>query len=113
MIIKLDWVDPFYGINSENIHKLRGLKYSGGTSIIMSRDVAEYLIKYKDKLDRTLIDDVSIGLLLSIQFKIIDLGKSSKFVVNEIDKNAFVFRNKSKNRYDDVHRMRKIRLQQQ
>jgi GR25 family glycosyltransferase involved in LPS biosynthesis len=109
-ILKLEWLDPPYGINSENFHKLKGLKFASGTSIIMSKDVAEYLIKHQDKLDRTLIDDVSIGFLLSTQFKITELQKTNKFIVNEIDKDAFVTRNKSENRYDDISRMRKINI---
>jgi hypothetical protein len=74
----------------------------------MSRDVAEYLIKHQDKLDRTLIDDVSIGFLLSTQFNTIDLKKKNKFVVNKIENDAFVIRNKSENRYDDISRISKI-----
>ena len=109
-ILKLEWLDPPYGINSKNFHKLKGLSYVSGTSIIMSRDVVEYLIKHQDKLDRTLIDDVSIGFLLSTQYKIVELEKSNKFVVNTIDKDAFVIRNKSENRDDDVSRMHKINI---
>jgi hypothetical protein len=109
-ILKLESLDPFYGINSKNFHKLKGLSYVSGTSIIMSRDVVEYLIKHQDKLDRTLIDDVSIGFLLSTQYKIVELEKSNKFVVNTIDKDAFVIRNKSENRDDDVSRMHKINI---
>ena len=107
-ILKLDWLDPPYGINSENFYKLKGLNFASGTSIIMSRDVAEYLIKHQDKLDRTLIDDVSIGFLLSTQFNTIDLKKKNKFVVNKIENDAFVIRNKSENRYDDISRISKI-----
>ena len=109
-ILKLNWLDPPYGINSQNIHKLKGLKYSSGTNIIMSKDVAEYLVEHQHQLDRTLIDDVSIGVLLSTQYKIVELEKSNKFVVNTIDKDAFVIRNKSENREDDVSRMRKLNI---
>ena len=39
----------------------------------MSRDIAEYLIKHQDKLDRTIIDYASIGLLLSTYFTPLDI----------------------------------------
>jgi GR25 family glycosyltransferase involved in LPS biosynthesis len=111
-ILTLMSLDPSYGINSKNFHRLKGLKYAGGTNIIISKSVAEYLIKHQDKLDRTLIDDVSIGVFLSAHFKIKELKNPNKFVINTIDKDAFVIRNKSENRYDDIFRMRRIRLQQ-
>ena len=107
-VLKLDWLDPPYGINSKNIHKLKGLKFASGTSIIMSKDVAEYLVEYRRKLDRTIIDDVSIGFLLSTKYKILKIETPNKFIVNEINKEAFVIRNKSENRYDDISRMVKI-----
>ena len=107
-ILRLDLLDIPYGINKENINKLRGLQYASGTNIIMTKDVVKYLLDHIYELDRTIIDDVSIGFLLSKHFKPIQIKQEKKMMINQIDKDAFVTRNKSKNRYDDVSRMMMI-----
>jgi hypothetical protein len=107
-VLKLDWLDPPYGINSKNIHKLKGTKYAQGTCIILSKDVCDYLLYHQKELDRTVIDDVSIGFLLSKIFKTSQIKKDKIYIVNTIDNDAFVIRNKTKDRYDDVFRMCKI-----
>ena len=104
----LDWLDPNFGINSENIHKLKGTVYAQGTSIILSKNVCDYLLYNKNNLDRSIIDDVSIGILLSKKFNFIDFKQPKKHIINDIDKDAFVIRNKSENRYDDISRINKI-----
>lgn len=108
VIQKLNWLDVPFGINENNFNKLKGTLYSSGTNIIMSKDVVEYLLYYKNKLDRTIIDDVSIGFLLNKKYKPINIKQDKKIIENEIDKDAFIIRNKSKNRYDDVKRMKTI-----
>jgi GR25 family glycosyltransferase involved in LPS biosynthesis len=95
------------------INKLRGLQFASGTNIIMSKDVVKYLVDHKYELDRTIIDDVSIGFLLSKHFKPIQIKQEKKMIINEIDKDAFVIRNKSNNRYDDVSRMMKLNKKNQ
>jgi len=106
--IKSIKIDIPYGINKNNINKLRGLQYASGINIIMSKDVVKYLVDHKYELDRTLIDDISIGFLLSKHFKPIQIKQEKKMIINEFDKDAFVIRNKSNNRYDDVSRMMKL-----
>jgi len=103
-MLKLEWLDPKFGINEKNFNKLKGTKFASGTNIIMSRDVVNYLLENKSQIDRTIIDDVSIGFTLQ---KFVKEIKRS-FSENKIDKNVFVIRNKSLNRYDDVLRMKKM-----
>jgi GR25 family glycosyltransferase involved in LPS biosynthesis len=109
-IYKLNWLDIPFGINKNNFNILRGTEYAGGTNIIMSKDVVEYLLSYQNELDRTVIDDVSIGFLLNKKYKLIEIKQYKKFIENKIDKDAFIIRNKSKNRYDDVKRMKTINI---
>jgi len=106
--LNLNWLDIPFGINEQNINEIRNTKYVSGTSIIMSNDVVNYLLEHQSELDNTIIDDVSIGVLLSKVYHPKEIKQNKKFLVNTIDENAFVIRNKSDDRYDDVKRMQKI-----
>ena len=106
IIFRLNWLDIPYGINENNSKQIMGTVYASGTSIIMSYDVCNYLLTNQDQLDKSIIDDVSIGLLLKNKYNIIGF-KEPLWVENKID-NVFLIRNKSKNRYDDVSRMMKL-----
>ena len=106
IIFRLNWLDIPYGINENNSKQIMGTVYASGTSIIMSYDVCNYLLTNQDQLDKSIIDDVSIGLLLKNKYDIIGF-KEPLWVENKID-NVFIIRNKSKNRYDDVSRMMKL-----
>jgi hypothetical protein len=106
IIFRLNWLDIPCGINENNSKQIMGTIYASGTSIIMSYDVSNYLLENKDQLDKSIIDDVSIGVLLKNKYDIIGF-KEPHFVHNKID-NVFVIRNKSNNRYDDVSRMMKL-----
>lgn len=105
-MLHLTWTDPKYGITEEKLQQLYGLDYVMGSCIILSKDMTTFLLKNKSKLDRSLIDDVAIGLLFKNK-KIL----SFKFSVSEnnVNMNSFYTRNKTINdRNKDVERMQTI-----
>jgi hypothetical protein len=61
--------------------------FSSGTSIIFTPEVALNIINNKDKLDKELIDDVSIGKFIQIEMPDIEM----KSVMNNIPNNGFLF----------------------
>ena len=107
-ILHLTWTDAKYGITEEKLHQIYGLDYAMGSCIILSKDMVEFLLKHKSKLDRTLIDDVAIGVLFKNK-KILPYKFSVSVSENDININSFYTRNKTINdRYKDVERMQTI-----
>jgi len=84
-----------------------GLQFASGTNIIMNKRTVHYLLTNMNKLDRTIIDDVSIALLMR---KItIPIELKTKLIFNKIDNKGVMFRNKNKKqREEDVQRIKKI-----
>lgn len=66
ILITLNWLDFKAGINETTIQtlSLRGLKYIQGTSIILSKDTAEFILQHRSLINDELVDDVSIGLFI-------------------------------------------------
>jgi len=62
IINELRWLDFDAGVIDES---LWGTKYASGTSIIMSSDVAKYMVKEKHKVRHDIIDDLSIGVFMT------------------------------------------------
>ena len=118
--MKLSWTDPKYGINEENIKKynLKDLMFIQGTSIILSFDVAQQLILYKEMIKTDIIDDVSIAVfirdLLPDAYNNV-FNYEAKYCVNDysedcifIRNNLFTTENYSTNRSIDIENMKKI-----
>lgn len=112
--IELQWIDPKAGIHNNN---LIGTKFASGTSIIMSKKSILYLLEHKHELDTTVIDDVSIGDVLS-KYKYLE--KIGNMSINDENENAICYRNRivnpstndvlvpDNNRDEDVKRMKRI-----
>jgi hypothetical protein len=60
----LDWFDWKFGINHETLPKYRHTEFISGTSIVLSRNHCQFLVQNKNKLDYSIVDDVSIGYLM-------------------------------------------------
>ena len=60
-LLNLQWIDKTSGITNR---KLFGTLYAAGTSIILSPDVANFMIKNIDKFRHDIIDDLSIGVFM-------------------------------------------------
>ena len=62
---ELQWFDPVGGIVDKS---LWGTKYASGTSIILSKDVAESIVQRKREIRHDVVDDVSIGVFMTKLF---------------------------------------------
>ena len=103
------------------------LSYASGTSIILDKVSAKYLLDNADKLRYDIIDDMSIGLLMKSN-KGVKIYEFPGFKFNKINnikllynyvnspklildsdpyafKNIIFYRNKTKNRYHDIIKM--------
>lgn len=60
----LDWHDWKFGIDEAALSKYRYTEFISGTSIVLSRDNCEFILENKHKLDYSIVDDVSIGVLM-------------------------------------------------
>ena len=91
-----------------------GTEFIGGNYITLSKNVVIYILSNKDKLRYDIVDDVSIGLFISLYFPIaLENGKKLLSPIlyprlsdkNEIINNAnnyIFFRNRQLNRNDDI-----------
>ena len=93
---------------------LNGINYSSGTSIILSPDTVNLIVKNRNKLDYSLIDDVSIGKYMKEEnIYMTNINKFhfiTEFPTEEIfNKDIIFFRNRiSENREIDTNNMSKI-----
>lgn len=112
----LAWPDPDSGITDQ---KYFGTVFAGGTMIVLSRYATEKLLRYRHFLDYSVVDDVAIGVFFERVVKI-GIAKIDKkfFVLNTKNEtfdqkkdlltavqkeiNPVAWRNKSKNRQEDV-----------
>jgi hypothetical protein len=102
-IMKLRWLDQVSGIHDDSLF---GTKFAHGINIILNKMAVEYIVNNIKKINMNIIDDISIGSLMQNVTTPVELSK--KTVYNKINYNGIVFRNKSKNRYDDVERIKQI-----
>ena len=113
-ILTLHWPDKKSGIKDQTHW---GSKFVSGTSIMMSYDVANSMIKQKSKINYDVIDDVAIGLFMQEYLPSAYYYNCALFFVtrknmnpSEIDKKFVFFRNRAyKNRVGDVNQMKMIR----
>jgi hypothetical protein len=112
--IRKGYRDPLSGINDD---RYDGLDYISGTGIVLSRKAVINLLENKNKIDYTVVDDVSIGTFFqnntnikpisfnsTVSYDEKDLNKES----NDVDLNMIFYRNRRKNREDDVKNMKVI-----
>jgi hypothetical protein len=104
----LQWLDYRGGIVDK---KYFGLKFSGGSNIILSTDLVNNMVINKDKINYSIIDDVSISIYFhdNVPEGVINLFKYKASYVHtnidnykEIQKKYIFYRNRSNNRYNDV-----------
>lgn len=106
--------DPGNGITND---RYDGLDFISGTGIILSKRAVDTLLKNKDKIDYSVIDDVSIGQFfkqnttikplsfnLTMSYQDYEENKNIKDLKDVINKNIFI-RNRSSDREKDVKNM--------
>jgi len=101
-------------------NKYFGLKYASGTNIIMNNKLFNDIIDNKNKLDYTIIDDVSIGVLVRDHLENVkycpDLSNfylntsGNNHNVNKYCNKYVVFRNNCGSRMIDIDIIKKLSL---
>jgi len=112
--IRKGFRDPLNGINND---RYSGLDFISGTGIVLSKNAVKILLENKDKIDYSIVDDISIGNFFqkntniklatfnsSLSYDEKDLSKYPKY----IDLNIIFHRNRSLNRENDVKNMETI-----
>ena len=112
-ITKLKWLDPENGIIDKS---LWGTKYAGGTNIILSNDIVQFLLLNKNNVRHDIVDDVAIGLFITTYLKNVKFVVKNRYLVKNISDNInynyLFYRNrqniKSIDRIEDIITMKKI-----
>ena len=110
IILNLNWDDGIDGIVKS---KHYGTNFASGTSMIFSKSMVHLILTYQKELDYTIMDDVSIAVLIKNKFPEItpvQLG----YIVNvnqvlnlELDSIIF-YRNRNEDRAVDIENMKFI-----
>jgi hypothetical protein len=113
--MQINWTCSAYGIND---NRYKGRWFVQGTSIIFSKDVCADIIKNQHKIEKTIVDDISLFMYLA-NFNPLAYESINKHTVSfyeccenidelhKIPKNLAFYRNKTENmRDDDIIRMR-------
>jgi hypothetical protein len=113
--MQINWICPSYGIND---NRYSGRWFVQGTSIIFSKDVCKDIIKNQHKIEKTIVDDISLFMYLA-NFNTNVYESVNKYAVSFyecsesldqlylIPKNYAFYRNKSETmRDEDITRMR-------
>ena len=111
--IRKGFRDPLNGINDD---RYAGLDFISGTGIVLSKKNVKYILENKDKIDYSIVDDVSIGYFLhkNTEIKPISFDSSISYdkdlseYINGIDLNMIFYRNRSLDREKDVKNMQII-----
>ena len=111
----LNWICPSYGITD---NRYKGRCFIQGTGIIFSKDVCQDIIKNQHKIEKTIVDDISLFMYLGnfnpIAYESVHNHAVSFYQCSEsldqlhlIPKNYAFYRNKSETmRDEDITRMR-------
>ncbi len=107
--LNLQWIDTSSGIYNTSLF---GTIYASGTSIILSNDVAEFMVDNLSKFRHDIVDDVSIGVFmkkyLPSALESFQTHKASFLVIENVEmtkkSNDYVF---IRNRINSNERLRK------
>jgi hypothetical protein len=104
IMMTLKWLDPRGGIVDQSLF---GTPFFQGTCIVLSRDVVQTIVENKNSIRTDIIDDVSIGHFMSQRFteKVGKLTTSINSTGANFNRQAVVFRNRTKDRAADVFRI--------
>ena len=105
-----DSCGKIWNLNNENckFREYWGKYFYSGTCLIYKKNVITFIINNQNKLDKRLIDDVSLGVLIYRQnFKNINFN-DILFLKNSYKDGIITYRNKSNNRQLDINRIKFI-----
>jgi len=108
-MLTLSWIDPMSGITNDRLH---GLNYISGTGIILSRKACNLLCAKQNELDKSVIDDVSIGLFFQRKGIPItcfeNLGYPFSINSSHIENNVVFYRNNTQRRLYDIRTIKAV-----
>jgi len=99
ILLTLNWIDYKAGINetTNQMLSLCGLKYIQGTSIILSNNIAEYILQNFCLINNDIVDDVAIGLFIRDNlpdiYSNLTSDKCCKVSFNEFSDDSIFIRN--------------------
>jgi len=110
LINHLQWLDEPGGIADKS---LWGTEYVSGTSIILSRDLADKMVREKSNIRHDIVDDVSIGVFMKDKTSLTNPTAKFAFVSAEfdpdlIDSKTVFYRIRTDNRKRDAENMQNI-----
>jgi len=112
LMISKGWRDGPGGIDND---RYEGVQYASGTSIIVSRNLLDKMLKKNNLIDYTVIDDVSIGDFISKNFPEYKLHTYDNYflytnenIIGSNISNYIFFRNRNNDRKTDVKLMKYI-----
>lgn len=102
--------------------KYFGTEYASGTSIILSKNTLIDILKFKDDIKKTFIDDVALGIFVNENLDLTpkyvpssrfisipnENGNASKIIELIKDKNYIFYRNRQPDRKTDIAQMKVI-----
>jgi hypothetical protein len=113
--MQINWICAAYGVND---NRYKGRWFIQGTSIVLSKDVSEDIVKNQHKIEKTIVDDISLFMYLG-NFNPIAYESVNKYMVSfyecsenldelyKIPQNIAFYRNKTENmRDEDITRMK-------
>ena len=107
--MQLKWICPSYGVTD---NRYRDRWFIQGTSIIFSKDVCKNIVKNQNKIEKTIVDDISLFMYLanfnepayqSINQHAISFYQCNESMENfhKIPLNKAFYRNKTEDMRDD------------
>lgn len=115
-IHNLQWIDPAGGIVDNT---LWGTRYASGTCIVFDQQTLQSVLKQKEKLNQSVIDDVAIGLWVKAvhpnlqpvgfleHFRTIDSSATLDSVLKQ-DSQIIFYRNRTSDRIQDAQQIQRI-----
>ena len=102
--------------------KYFGVQYASGTSIIISKETLDEILRFKDSIEKNFIDDVALGILIDQDLGVVpkyvpvsrfisipnENGDAAKIVELIKDKKYIFYRNRQPDRKTDVAQMKVI-----
>ena len=112
LVISKGWRDGPSGIDND---RYEGVQYASGTSIIISRNLLDKILKNSNLIDYTVIDDVSIGDFIKKNFPHHQLHsyedyflQTNENIIGSDISNYIFFRNRNNDRKTDLKIMKYI-----
>lgn len=107
-LLVLKWLDPKSGIID---NRYKGICFMSGCCIILSKNIVKLIVDNKNNINYNLIDDVTIGHFIKNHKPNAKIKKINKQFIENVSSSSqhhIIYRNKRRDRMNDVIAMRNI-----